>query len=143
VIHQQVSDLICRFQQAFDRHDWNAMRACLDDDPFVDYSSFRGTEPERISADEYVRLRQQALSNLLMQHNHSNLAVRLHSDERASATCNYQIFRFERHGDRQFHSFGTYEFGLVLRRSEWRISSITQHLIQNEGDQSIHGGVGR
>lgn len=143
MIHQQVSDLICRFQQAFDRHDWDAMRACLDDDLFVDYSSFRGTEPERTSADEYVRLRQQALSNLLMQHNHSNLAVRLHSDERASATCNYQIYRFERRGDRQFHSFGTYEFGLIRRRSEWRICTITQHLIRNEGDQSIHGGLSR
>ena len=140
-MYEEVSELICRFQRAFDRHDWDAMRACLDDDVFVDYSSFRGTEPSTIHADQFVELRKLALSELLLQHNHSNLALISNSDDRATATCNYQIYRFEREGDRYFHSWGTYDFGIVRRPTGWKICSITQHLLKSEGDPSIHGAL--
>lgn len=138
-MHQQISELICRFQLAFDRHDWGAMRACLDDEVFVDYSSFRGKEPSHISADEYVEQRRRDLGGLLMQHNHSNLVVSSSSDDRTSASCNFQIYRFESDGDRYFHSWGTYEFGFVRRPAGWKICSITQYLQKSEGDPSIHG----
>ncbi len=140
-VYEQISDLICRFQRSFDLHDWEVMRSCLDDEIFVDYSSFRGTEPSRISADEYVELRRQALSDLLMQHNHCNLVLSLQTSRRASASCNYQIMRFEREGNRHFHSWGTYDFGFVRRSDEWRISSIAQHLLKNDGEPSIHTGA--
>lgn len=141
-MHKNVAELICRFQRAFDQHDWAALRNCLDDKVFTDYSSFRGTAPSTVQADEYVELRRQALSDLLMQHNHSNLVVTSQTDHRASASCNYQIYRFQREGDRHFHSWGTYEFGLVLRASGWKICAITQHLLKNEGDPSVHGALG-
>ena len=140
-MHEDVAELICRFQQAFDRHDWASLRDCLDDEVFTDYSSFRGTAPSTVGADVYIELRQQALGNLLMQHNHSNLVVTSQTDDRASASCNYQIYRFECDGDRHFHSWGTYEFGLALRAPGWKICSITQHLLKNQGDASIHGAL--
>ena len=140
-MYEEVSELICRFQRAFDQHDWAAMRACLDAEVLIDYSSFRGTDPARVLADDYVELRRQALTDLLMQHNHSNLTLSSRSDDRASASCNYQIFRFERDGDQHFHSWGTYDFGLVRRPAGWKICSITQHLLKSEGDPSIHGAL--
>lgn len=140
-MHQQLSELICRFQQAFDRHDWAAMRACLDDEVFVDYSSFRGKEPSRIPADEFVDQRQRDLGDLVMQHNHSNLVLSSESDDRTSALCNFQIYRFERDGDRYFHSWGTYEFGFVRSPTGWKVCSIIQHLHRSEGDPSIHGAM--
>lgn len=140
-MYEHTSALICRFQRAFDQHDWAAMRACLDDEVFVDYSSFRGADPQTVRAERYVEQRQQALSDLLMQHNHSNLALTSSSNERANATCNYQIYRFEREGVRYFHSWGTYDFGIVRRPAGWKICSITQHLLKSEGDPSIHGAL--
>lgn len=140
-MHQQISELICGFQQAFDRHDWAAMRACLDAEVFVDYSSFRGTKPSRILADEYVDLRRRDLGDLVMQHNHSNLVVSSRSDDQTSASCNFQIYRFERDGDRYFHSWGAYEFGFLRRLDGWKICSITQYLLNSEGDPSIHGAL--
>ena len=140
-MYEDVSQLICRFQRAFDQHDWTALRACLDDEVCTDYSSFRGTDPSRVLADEYVELRRQALSDLLMQHNHSNLAISSEDEESASASCNYQIYRFERNGDGHFHSWGTYDFGLVRRSAGWKICSITQHLLKNDGDPSVHGAL--
>ena len=138
---QHISELICRFEQAFDQHDWMALRECLDDEVFIDYSSFRGTDPSRVLAGEYVTARKQALGDLVMQHTHSNLAVSFESADHARATCDYRIDRFERNGDRHFHSWGTYEFGLVRRPVGWKICSITQHLLKNEGDPTIHGAL--
>ncbi|MDE2746393.1 MAG: nuclear transport factor 2 family protein [Chloroflexota bacterium] len=138
---EEVSTLICRFQRAFDQQDWAALRDCLDDEIYVDYSSFRGTEPTHVSAEEYVTLRQEALSDLVMQHNHSNLTLSLESDGRASASCNYQIYRFEADGDRHFHSWGTYDFGLARRSGGWKLYSVTQRLLKSEGEPSIHGAL--
>ena len=140
-MYRHVSELICRFQRAFDQHDWEAMRACLDDEVFVDYSSFRGMHPSRLLADEYVELRRKDLSDLVMQHNHNNLALISISADNVSVSCNYQIYRFERDGYRHFHSWGTYDFSLVRRPSGWKICSIAQHLLKNEGDPSIHGAL--
>ena len=66
VVYRHVSELICRFQRAFDQHDWAAMRSCLDDEVFIDYSSFSGADPSRVLADEYVELRRHALSDLVI-----------------------------------------------------------------------------
>lgn len=137
----QISAVICQFQRAFDQQDWKALRECLDDEIYVDYSSFRGTEPAHISADEYVALRKAALGNLVMQHNHSNLTCWLDTDGRVSATCNYQIYRFEADGDRHFHSWGAYDFELVRRSDVWKLCSITQHHLKSEGDPSVHGAL--
>ena len=70
-MHEHISELISQFQRAFDQHDWSALRACLDDEVFVDYSSFRGSDPSEVRADDYVDLRKNALGDLVMQHNHS------------------------------------------------------------------------
>lgn len=141
IVYQDISDLICRFQQAFDQHDWTTLRDCLDDEVSIDYSSLRGTEPSRISAEEYVAQRRSALSDLAMQHNHSNLRLSAETHDHASASCNFQIYRFERDGDRHFHSWGTYDFGLVRHVGHWKICSIAQHLLKNDGDPSIHGAL--
>ena len=82
-----------------------------------------------------------ALGDLLMQHNHTNLTLSQEPVDRASVACNYQIYRFERHGSRHFHSWGTYDFGLTRRPDGWKISAITQHLIKNDGDPSVHGAL--
>jgi len=88
-----------------------------------------------------VTARRQALGDLTMQHTYSNLAITFESDDHVRTTCNYRIDRFERDGDHYFHSWGTYEFGLVRRDVGWRISSIAQHLLKNEGDPSVHGAL--
>lgn len=117
------------------------MRACLDDEVHVDYSSLRGTEPSRVPADEYVEQRRRDLGDLVMQHNHSNLVISSGFNDRTSASCNFQIYRFEQDGDRYFHSWGSYELGFVRLPDGWKICSIAQHLLKNEGDPSIHGAM--
>ena len=146
----QVHELLCRFQSAFDEHDWDALAACLAPRVYTDYSSFRGTAPATVDRDEYVGLRRAALSTLRMQHGFSNLRVEplaaVDGLERARARCHYAIHRF---GDRGpdgtapfFHSFGRYVFELERPAGAgWRIAGITQVLLENVGDPAIHAGA--
>ena len=140
-MYDHVSELIWRFQRAFDHHDWKGLRECLDDEVFIDYSSFRGTEPAHVLAEVYVQMRRHALSDLMMQHSHSNLVLSPGSHGLVSAKCDYQIKRFEREGGRHFHSWGTYNFEWVRRHTGWKICSIIQHLLRTEGDPAIHGAM--
>ncbi len=134
---------ICRFQRAFDQHDWGGLEACLAPQLWIDYGDLRGTPPEQESASHYCELRRAALDHLDLQHNHSNLVV-FDTEDRGSlrARCNFQIFRFERSGPRHFHSFGTYEFTLNSdRQGDFRIVSIRQTVTHQSGDPEIHLGV--
>ncbi len=138
------NDLLCRFFQSFDEKDWTAMRACLCDEVFTDYSSFRDVPAGTIRGDRYVEQRRAALSALDMQHNFLNLAVAV-AGETAEARCNYIIHRFDPAfdgaNDRFFHSYGRYIFGFRRAADGWRIARITQNLLRNHGNPEIHGAT--
>lgn len=137
---RDISELICRFQLAFDLHDWAALRACLADLVFVDYSSFRRDEPGLIRAESYVEQRRSAMSHLRVQHDHTNMQVEV-AEGTATVRCNYSIHRFEDGGPRHLHSLGRYRFTLSRRADGWVIDGIEQQLLANEGDPSLHPGV--
>jgi hypothetical protein len=146
VVHTlAIQDLLTRFFQAFDDKDWPALRACLCDEVFTDYSSFREVRAAMIPADTFVEQRRIALQALDMQHNFLNLRVELDSAAAAAtARCNYIIHRFHPSldgDDRYFHSYGHYFFAFVNVTGRWRISRITQSLLRNQGDRQVHGAT--
>lgn len=135
----EVHELLCRFFAAFDRADWDAMRACLADEVFTDYSSFRGTPPALVSREDYVASRRRALEMLDTQHNFSNLMVEP-SERGATARCNYVVHRFAKGSRAFFHSYGAYVFEATKDGGRWRIVSIEQRHLRSDGDPSLHGG---
>jgi hypothetical protein len=139
-----INDLLSRFFLAFDAKDWSAMRGCLCDEVFTDYSSFRQVPSATIPADMFVEQRRTALQALEMQHNFLNLCVEFDADATAAtARCNYVIHRFHRAldaiDDDYFHSYGHYVFGFVNVEGRWRIAGITQTVVRNVGNLNIHG----
>jgi hypothetical protein len=140
-----IHDLLTRFFQAFDDKAWPALRECLCDEVFADYSSFREVQAAMIPADTYVEQRRIALQALDMQHNFLNLRVELDpAADAATARCNYIVHRFHPSldgDDRHFHSYGHYFFAFVNVTGRWRISRITQSLLRNRGDREIHGAT--
>ena len=142
----EIEALLFRFMRSFDDKDWTAMRACLSDTIDCDYSSFRGTPPSMIARDDYVSLRTTALASLKTQHNLSNITI-VGSENTAEVKCNYAILRFhpnfDRSPDQYFHSYGQYRFGLARAEDQWRIASITQMLLTNEGNPALHRGAQR
>ena len=149
LVHQPLHDLVCRFQSAFDQHDWDGLSRCLGERLFTDYSSFRGTPPSTVARDDYIGLRRAALSALRMQHNFSNLRVEIDGQgdgARARGFCNYAILRFgARVGGGEtpfFHSYGRYVFDFERSTDcNWVICGITQILLENVGDATIHEGA--
>jgi SnoaL-like domain len=138
---QEVADLISRFQRSFDDHDWSALESCLTPEIWVDYETLRGDPPQWQRSADYCARRRDALADLSMQHNYTNLVVRPTSDGRLSAQCNFQIFRFDPQSDRHFHSLGVYVFELVRSSGgEILIASIQQRVVQNLGDPGLHRG---
>lgn len=135
----RVQALICRFQLAFDLHDWTGLAECVTDPVHVDYSGLRGGEPQTMSAAEYADARRRALDHLDLQHNHGNLVVR--RGKGLTAMCNFQIHRFSRTDEGQFHSWGRYHFEFEDVAGHLRFSRIRQELTASRGDSSLHGGV--
>jgi hypothetical protein len=140
--HRDVVSTIHEFCRAFDQQDWTALRRCLAANLFVDYSSFRGTLPSRITADEVVALRQTALEGLVTQHLSANHLVTF-TDQGARCGFDFVIHRWPRDAAdaRFFHSFGYNE--VVLRVAEggpyrWVIESITQQALRSEGSPELH-----
>ena len=148
-----INDLLSRFFQSFDEHDWSMMRSCLCDEVYTDYSSFRNVPASTIKGDHYVEQRRVALQTLDMQHNFLNLRIVLQDEARstAEARCNYIIHRFHPTFDGTnnhfFHSYGNYLFELlkvddtISGNSAWRIAKITQNLLRNFGNKEIHGAT--
>ncbi len=127
-----------QFAESFDNKDWATMKACLANEVYVDYSSFRKTEPATISSSEYVELRKKGLSGLTTNHTYSNYNIIIEGNT-AHCECDFMIQRFT--GDRSnfFHSYGIYIFELVFKGNNWLISKITQTVDHNEGNPGIHG----
>jgi hypothetical protein len=130
--------------RTFDDKDCDSMRECLAETIHCDYSSFRGTPASEIAREDYVAQRRTALASLRTQHNLSNLSISASANE-AEVQCNYAILRFhpdfDGSRDEYFHSYGQYRFKVVQTRAGWSISSITQLLLMNEGNPTLHGGL--
>jgi hypothetical protein len=141
IIRQAVVDTVSRLCRAFDERDWVAMRLCLADTLATDYSSFRGTPPARLTAEEFVRLRQSGLAGLRTQHLCFNHLVTLEG-KRAHCRCDFIIHRWpEQTNDvRFFHTYGYYRYDLVGTADElWHIESVTQFAMRSEGSPELHG----
>jgi 3-phenylpropionate/cinnamic acid dioxygenase small subunit len=141
-----IEDLLYRFMRSFDDKDWATMRGCLADVIDCDYSSFRATPPSQITRDEYVSLRQAALASLKTQHDLSNIAMLMFGSQ-VEVRCNYAILRYARDFDGSpqtyFHSYGQYRFTMSGSPTGWRIASIAQTLLTNEGNPALHPGAQR
>jgi 3-phenylpropionate/cinnamic acid dioxygenase small subunit len=142
--HIKIEELLFRFMRAFDEKDWDAMSGCLTEMIRCDYSSFRGTAASDIARGDYVDQRRTVLTSLRTQHNLSNLSIS-GSANHAEVKCHYVIPRFgpafDSSPDQYFHSYGQYRFTVVRIGGAWKIASITQLLLTNEGNPALHGGL--
>ncbi len=87
--------------------DWTALRRCLAPNLHTDYSSFRGTPPTRMTADEFVALRQSGLAGLVTQHLSLNHLAEFTDDE-ARCRFDFIIHRWPQDSadSRFFHTYG-------------------------------------
>jgi hypothetical protein len=132
----EIQKTISRFANSFDLKDWKLMKSALSDKVVVDYSDLRGDPVQEVDSDTYVQSRREALANLHTHHLIGNFEIEV-SQNSATVRASSTIFR--RSGDRVFHTHAIYKFGLVrTAETGWLIDSITQSVLWNEGDSTIH-----
>lgn len=134
---QCIKNIIETFCKAFDSKDWTSLSQCLAETIFTDYSSFRGTKPGNICSAEFIELRKKGLHDLTTRHLTNNFQIAF-SELRATCHCDFAIQRFDNR-EKYFHSYGHYIFLLSKIESIWKITSMKQVVVRNEGDASIHG----
>jgi len=136
-VSDEINQVINGFAKAFDSKDWQGLEALLSEQVAVDYSDLRGERTVQ-SRQDYVAKRREALDALATHHVLTKLEVDVQGD---SATCRASGSIERRLGERFFNSHVTYQFGLERSGASWRICSIAQTVIRNEGDPSIHPGA--
>ena len=135
----EVAQAISRFANSFDLKDWQSLEDLLAEHVEVDYSDLRG-ERATLPRSDYVAQRRSALDSLETHHLLSNTEIETLAD---SATCRASGLIQRRRGERFFDSHVIYLFRLERRSGSWCICSITQKVLWNEGDPSIHPGADR
>ena len=141
-----IQDLLYKFMRSFDDKDFSTMQNCMCDEVNLDYSSFRNEPPSKQKSSEYCRKRKESLETLVTQHNLFNLIIKVNEDNlSANVNCNFIIYRFliPFSGTKEdfFHSYGQYEFEVKFDNNNWKISSIIQNILMNDGNKNIHKGI--
>jgi len=135
----EIQKIIARFANSFDVKDWNGLEACLTESLYTDYSDLRGTPPQTVTAKEYVQKRISSLDLLKLHHLVSNCEIDITDSN--SATCRASMVVWRKSDEEDFTSHCVYIFQLTKQDSDWKINSITQKVLWNEGKSSIHKGA--
>ena len=134
---RDIQSTIGAFATSFDLEDWAGLEAVLADEIEVDYSDLRG-EQGRVTRAAYVAKRRASLADLDTHHLLANLEIAAGPE---SATCRASGAIYRRKAGEFFHSHVVYEFGLRRDEHGWRIASITQRVLWNEGNPALHSGA--
>jgi len=134
-----LQSLVARFANSFDLKDWDGLKDCFASSIDTDYSDLRGTPPETISSEEFIRLRKAALQDLQTHHLAGNVEVAVFGTT-GSVKASMAIYRRDPSGQ-SFDTHCLYSFGVAQTDGVWRINSIKQKVFMNDGQQGIHKGI--
>lgn len=135
----KIQEVIARFANSFDIKDWKGLESCFTESLFTDYSDLRGTPPTLVSASEYAASRRDSMNHLKLHHLVSNYEIDFKDSN--TATCRASMIVWRKSDSEEFTSHCFYIFQLAKFNSDWKISSITQKILWNEGTPSIHKGA--
>jgi len=135
----ELQNLAARFANSFDLKDWDRLGECLADSLYTDYRDLRGTPPETMPRERFVELRRAALQELRTQHLCGNIEIALDGTT-ADMKLSMLIHRRDGAGE-AFDTHCLYLLRAVRGARGWRINSITQKVLANDGNSAIHKGA--
>ena len=133
----EINNTLSRFANSFDLKDWTALKGVLAENVTVDYADLRGNA-ETLSRDQYVAQREASLQELNTHHILGNIDIEMKNGG-AIVAASAMIYRSL--GEEYFNSHVVYGFNLEMINSSWRITSIKQTVLWNEGNSKIHTGA--
>lgn len=139
----EIIKLAAALDDAVDRKDWGAARACFEDEVDVDFSSLGGT-PSRITATGLVGNWQTALTPEKQSfHLRGDPVVTISGD---TATLVSHGYAWNRRSDRDrgdlWEVWGVYEHKFARTPQGWRINGMKFVKTHERGDPSVRSGAG-
>jgi hypothetical protein len=122
----ELQALVARFANSFDLKDWESLGDCLAEQLRIDYRELRGTAPETVSREEFVRQRRAALQELQTHHLAGNVETEMIDARSARLRVSACIHR--RGADGQTLTSHCLYFMSAERHADggWRLSAIRQ-----------------
>jgi hypothetical protein len=138
--HTAIVDLVQRYGQATDTHDFKLLRTCYGDEIEVDHTPTIGGGLFRISADKWCRLAEKFHGQLDGdEHIMIPQSIVIDGD---NASCHVLMhashFYRKANGSPYQTIAGTYDMNLVRTKAGWKIAKSVQKLHFAEGNWQFH-----
>jgi len=125
----EIRSVVQRFASAFTTKDWDALKDILCATILVDYSDI-GQEKAEETAEEFVNKRKALYTDLDVHYLITPLKIGVNNTQ---ALCKAYSVIYRTQKFRFYNTHATYVFGCVLENGVWKIRSIKQGIICNEG----------
>lgn len=135
---RRIIDVVSTMALSADAGDWAALRGCMADTIFIDYTSLAGGEPGEMPADNLVEQWKFLAGFRATQHMIANHRVTWHGD---SATCMAYVVAHHylpNDGGGAFWRLGgRYHFELERAGAGWGIRQLTLTVLWTEGNADL------
>lgn len=125
--------LIEQFSSAFKTKDWHLLQSVLDDEIIVDYRDVNGLQG-KIKSTEYIQHIKNRFDKVDVSILLTPLKIGINKNKALckAYTIIYRVDRFL-----YYNSHADYIFGFVETKGSWKIRSIKQNIIWNDGKLKI------
>jgi len=120
---QDIIDSILRYASGIDMRNWALYRQCFTDEVEVDFTSWSGGTPRKLSADDWVAGVRSTLAGFdATQHTLTNFVIDLRGDEATAVVyMSAQHYLPNSMGDSTLLIGGYYTHELVRAATDWKI----------------------
>ena len=135
---QSVIDSILRYASGIDMRDWELYRQVFTDEMEVDFTSWSGGSPRKLSADDWVKGVSGLAGFQATQHTLTNFVVNVRGDE-ATAVVYVQAQHYlpNDKGDSTLTIGGYYTHELVRFPTDWKIRKARLTVTWTTGNRHI------
>ena len=136
-----VAEVVYAYATGIDTRDWRLYRSIFTDEVEIDFSSWDGSPPRRMRADDWVAGVQPLFHGLdATQHSMTNPRVRIEGD-RATCVMYMQAAHFlaNREGDAEFTLGGYYTDQLERTPAGWKLCGVKLTVLWSRGNKHIMG----
>ncbi|MFC1822105.1 nuclear transport factor 2 family protein [Thermodesulfobacteriota bacterium] len=135
----EISDTVIRYATGIDMCNWDLFRTCFTNEIEVDFSSFSGAPPQKISADDWVDMVRTSLGGFRStQHLSTNHVITIDGDR---ATCisymQAQHYLPNDKGDSSLTLGGYYTNKLVRTDNGWKICNCKLTVTWSTGNRHV------
>jgi len=132
-----ISDTVIRYATGIDMRDWQAYRSCFTDEVDIDFTSWTGGTPLRLTADEWTEGVRRSLSGFKStQHISTNHVITINGDEAMCVSyMQAQHYLPAESGSNCFTLGGYYTNTLVRTPRGWKIHKCKLTIAWSEGNR--------